>query len=144
MSEKNNINIPMVVEPETAYRCPNIDCRRYFSATSPRCPYCGQKVETAEERKRNLRERAEMVRAMETVCRNLNDEDILMSWLMCGVADGDITSNTTDEEIQEEYCTDGENFADLMDCFLRCMKRAYESGGLYCGDIVSNIGEENE
>ena len=47
----------------------------------------------------NHKERAELVKAMEIVCRSLNDEDILIGWLMCGVADEDINSNTTTEEI---------------------------------------------
>ena len=77
-------------------------------------------------------------------CRNLNDEDVFMGWLMCGVADGDITPTTTDEEIASSYCEDDANFAELMDCFLICMHRAYKSGGLYCGRVTSNIGEEEE
>ncbi len=138
-----DINTSLVVNETKVYQCPNIECRKFFTP-APRCPYCGQKVETAEQRQRNLKERVELVRAMETVCRNLNDEDIFMSWLMCGVADEDITSTTTDEEIALEYCEDESSFAELMDCFLRCMNRAYKSGGLFCGKVVSNVGDEVE
>ena len=88
--------------------------------------------------------RAEQVRAMEIIARSINDEEIIMSWLMCGVADGDINYNTTLEEIVEMGYTEDGTFVDLMDCFLRCMKRAYKSGGLYCGDAVSTIGDYDE
>lgn len=94
------------------------------------------------DRKTNAR--AEQVRAMEIIARSINDEEIIMSWLMCGVADGDINYNTTLEEIVEMGYTEDGTFVDLMDCFLRCMKRAYQSGGLYCGNISSHSKEEEE
>lgn len=80
-------------------------------------------------------ERAEVVRAMDTIARCINDEDIFDSWLMCGVADGDITTDTTDEDL-ESYCDD-DSFKELMSLFLRCMFRASASGGLYADRIVS-------
>lgn len=82
-----------------------------------------------------LEERAKVVRAMDLLCRCINDEDVFMPWLMVGVADGDITSETTDEDL-EYYCED-DNFAELMGLFLRLMKRAAKSGGLYEDDVVS-------
>lgn len=136
-----NINRAVVVKTEVAYRCPT--CGNLFIATN-RCPECGQKVESQGKRDARMAEKVAMVRAMETVCRNLNDEDILMTWLAGGVADGDITKQTSDADIASEYCEDDDEFAKLMDCFLRCMKWANESGGLYCGDVVSNIGEEDD
>lgn len=84
----------------------------------------------------NIAERVKMVRAMETLCRNINDEYVFEYWLMYGVADGDIDEDTTDEEVAE-YCEDDELFADLMNAFLHCMSRAYRSGGLYCDRVVS-------
>ena len=84
----------------------------------------------------NLKERADVVRAMETIARCINDEDVFMGWLMGGVADGDINKDTTDEDL-EWYCED-DNFADLMACFLRRMVGAKKSGGLYCNGIVSS------
>ena len=83
----------------------------------------------------NLKKRAEVVRAMETLARCVNDEEIFESWLMCGVADGDITSETTDEDL-EYYCED-DNFSELMGRFLRLMTRARKSGGLYKDGVVS-------
>lgn len=93
---------------------------------------------------KKIKERVDMVRSMETIARSINDEEIFMSWLMCGVADGDINRTTTDEEIVDMGYTDEDTFVDLMDCFLRCMRRAYKSGGLYCGNLVSNEGPYTE
>lgn len=83
----------------------------------------------------NLAKRAEVVRAMETIARCVNDEDVFMYWLSMGVADGDIDKETTDEDI-EDYCED-ESFKELMTVFLKLMRRAGESGGLYEDGIVS-------
>lgn len=83
-----------------------------------------------------LSERQKVVRAMETIARCINDEDIFEGWLRCGVADGDITEETTDEEVDEWYCED-DNFAELMGCFLRRMAAARKSGGLYVDGVVS-------
>lgn len=93
---------------------------------------------------KKIKERVDMVRAMELLARSCNDEDIFMGWLMCGVADGDIVRNTTDEEIVEMGYTDDQTFIDLMDCFLSVMKNAYKWGGLYAGELVSTRGEEDE
>jgi len=136
-----NKNTAVVANTFEAMKCPT--CGSVFIKAS-RCPECGQKIQTATEFRRNMQERVDMVRAMETVCRNINDEDIFMHWLTCGVADGDITKDTTDEEIATEYCKEDGQFAEIMDCFLECMEMANRSGGLYCGRVVSNIGEEVE
>lgn len=83
----------------------------------------------------NLHERADMVRAMEKIARSINDENVFETWLVSGVADGDIDETTTDEELIW-YCEDAE-FADIMDTFLYVMSKAYKSGGLYFDNIVS-------
>lgn len=82
-----------------------------------------------------LSRRVKVVRAMETIARCINDEEIFDSWLMLGVADGDINGNEDDEDL-EYYCED-DNFAELMGLFLRLMKRVEKSGGLYEDDVVS-------
>ena len=84
----------------------------------------------------NTKRRTEMVRAMETVARSINDENVFSTWLTLGVADGDITENTPDEDL-EFYVKDDKSFADLMNTFLLCMVRAYKSGGLYVDKVVS-------
>lgn len=38
----------------------------------------------------NKSERVKMVKAMEFIARQLNDENILNTWLTLGVADGDV------------------------------------------------------
>lgn len=89
----------------------------------------------------NLSERIKMVKAMEFICRQINDEDVFECWLVNGVADGDIeygdlSVNTTEPDATW-YAENDERFADLMDTFLWCMKKAYKSGGLYCDNVVS-------
>ena len=93
---------------------------------------------------KHIRERAEMVKAMETIARCINDEDVFFGWLICGVADGDINGDTTLEDIEEMGYTDDGTFKDLMSCFLRRMAGAYHNGGLYCDGIVSDSKEDEE
>ena len=86
----------------------------------------------------SAQDRVKMVKAMEYIARHINDENVFEGWLMDGVADGDIAYGDLSETPTDcvEY-TEDDNFADLMDAFLWCMQRAYESGGLYCDRIVS-------
>ena len=91
--------------------------------------------------KMNKVERMSMVKAMEFIARNLNDEEIFEGWLVYGVADGDIrygdvAVNRDDEEMLDCYIQD-EAFAELMQLFLSLMAKARNSGGLYCDHIVS-------
>lgn len=80
-------------------------------------------------------ERVALVRAMETVARAVNDEELFINiWLSLGVADGDIDESTTDEEL-DYYITD-ESFRDLMDTFMYLMTKAYKNGGLYCDGVT--------
>ena len=80
--------------------------------------------------------RADVVRAMDIMVSTINDETIIESWLMVGVADGDITAETTNEEIEELGYTDDTTFAELMTLFLKLMSRA-GSDGLYFDKILS-------
>lgn len=86
----------------------------------------------------NRIEREKMVRAMEMIIRNVNDEELLESWLMVGVADGDIPYGQLElsEDFDEGYI-DNTNFKNLMSVFLKTMHYAWEDGGLYCDRIVS-------
>ena len=83
----------------------------------------------------NAKLRTEVVRAMETLARCINDEEVFEGWLICGVADGDIDETTTDEEL--EYYIEDETFAELMETFLKVMARAKRDGGLYVDGVVS-------
>lgn len=90
----------------------------------------------------NKMERISLVKAMEFIARQCNDEEVFFYWLENGVADGDIKYNDTeyspemDDEELEYYVTD-EHFSVLMDDFLRLMNAARKSGGLYCDGVVS-------
>ncbi|MBQ9663675.1 MAG: hypothetical protein IJV40_11045 [Oscillospiraceae bacterium] len=89
-------------------------------------------------------ERIKMIKAMEFICRNINDEEVFYTWLTDGVADGDIEHgdlSITDDDIENlEYWYEEPAFADLMDTFLHCMAKARKSGGLYCDGVVSKAG----
>lgn len=85
-------------------------------------------------------ERRKMVLAMEYIARQVNDEEVFMGWLYGGVADGDLKYGETEPEMVDEWYIEDDSFRDLMDCFLRVMARARRSGGLYCGDIVTQEG----
>lgn len=89
--------------------------------------------------KKNMEERAKMVEAMEYIARQVNDEEIFMRWLRSGVADGDIQYGNFDENdmIARLYGEDDEEFAQLMGMFLRMMRAANNSGGLYCNGVTS-------
>lgn len=92
-------------------------------------------------KEKNMVERIKMVKAMEFIARQINDEEVFEEWLIDGVADGDIeygdlAVNSDDADVLDYYCTD-ENLADLMRLFLRMMAMARKSGGLYCGNVVS-------
>lgn len=86
-------------------------------------------------------ERMKMVKAMEYIARQLNDEEILESWLMDGVADGDIEYGDLSAEAGEDmdWYIEDQHFSDLMETFLRCMYAAKNHGGLCCDFVVSGV-----
>lgn len=84
----------------------------------------------------DIKERITALHAMEFLVRSVNDEELLIPWLIEGVADGDIDENTTDEEL-EDYVTDDDYFSELMYLFLRIMNAARKDGGLYIDGVVS-------
>jgi len=89
-------------------------------------------------------ERMKMVKAMEFIARQVNNEGIFDAWLMDGVPDGSIEYGDLDvKDIDSYYCGgDGWNqdeadkhFSELMDSFMWVMKEAWKDGGLYCSDV---------
>ena len=85
----------------------------------------------------NKTERAEVVKSMDIMVRCICNENIVYRWLMGGVADGDIFSETPLEEIAEMgYCED-DTFKDLMTLFLKLMYKASGDGGIYTDGITS-------
>lgn len=98
-------------------------------------------LDNGSKKKMDTTERIRMVKAMEYIARQVNDEEVFEIWLISGVADedieyGDLTVTAGDEAEFGSYIED-ENFGDLMQTFLRTMKAAYKSGGLCCDDVVS-------
>ena len=59
----------------------------------------------------NKHERIKMVKAMEYITRQINDEDIFEAWLVDGVADGDIDYGdlTAEDDGDIEYYTEDEH-----------------------------------
>lgn len=86
--------------------------------------------------KMDMKERITALRAMEFLVRSVNNEELLIPWLMEGVADGDIDENTTDEELID-YVDNDKFFADIMATFLCVMHSAAKDGGLYIDGVVS-------
>lgn len=82
----------------------------------------------------NRQERIEMVWAMDTIARSLNDEDMLDLWLRVGVPDHN-------EDVGYDYYAefiDDDTLKELMRTFQNLMARDYKSnGGFYCDGIVS-------
>lgn len=91
----------------------------------------------------NLMERMLMVKAMDYIARQLNNENHLMTWLEIGVADEDIPYGqlSLNWDLEKDpafwYAEDKDRFGELMGDFLKIMARAYKNGGLYCGDVSS-------
>lgn len=86
--------------------------------------------------------RTEVVRAMETIIRSLNDEELIMPWLVYGVADGDITDNSEEDDL-EYYIKDDKRFSELMGLFTAIMEDAHKNG-LYVDEVLSHIHQPEE
>ena len=89
----------------------------------------------------NVKLRTEVVRAMETIIRSLNDEELIMPWLVYGVADGDVTNNPENDDL-DSYIEDDEDFSELMGLFADIMRDAHKDG-LYVDGVLSQ-GYEDE
>ncbi len=83
----------------------------------------------------NVEYRKNIVLAMECLVREVNNEELIEPWLMCGVPDGEIQQYTQDEV--DDYFVEDNNFAELMGLFLKIMSRAKNDGGLYVDKVVS-------
>jgi hypothetical protein len=84
----------------------------------------------------NIKERKQTVLAMENLVRSVSNEEYIESWLMCGVPDGDLNRNSIWDDV-DDYFIDDNNFAELMQLFLKIMSRAYKDGGLYIDKVSS-------
>lgn len=90
----------------------------------------------------NKPERIKMVKAMEFIARQINNEDVFDGWLLNGVADGDIKYgdlSVKPADLEDLDCYTGdENFSDLMWEFTRLISRARQKGGLHCDGVSSD------
>lgn len=85
----------------------------------------------------NKQERTKMIKAMEFIARHINDESIFDSWLVTGVADGDIEYGDFSDVFVDEFYLEDDNFKDLMLLFMRLMNAANIYGGICCDNICS-------
>lgn len=72
--------------------------------------------------------RKDNILAMERLVRCINNEEIIESWLMCGIPDGDIKNYTRDEV--DDYFIEDKNLKDLITLFLKLMTKANNDGSL--------------
>lgn len=92
----------------------------------------------------NIAERVELLKAMDTVVRGLNDEDAMELWLTLGVPDGadDSDYEFIAKDIINSKDEDGDTscFEECCRCFTSCIamsaKFGYYSGGIL-GDVRS-------
>lgn len=89
-----------------------------------------------EENNINFKERVSVIRAMDTIVRSLNDERDILWWLDSGVPDGEINTETTDEELYW-LVDDDESFADIMSTFIKIMRRQPVNGAMWVDNVLS-------
>ena len=96
----------------------------------------------------NAETRIKMVKAMEFISRQINDEEIFCNiWLTNGIADGDIEygdlSIKSDDTVSLDYYIQDHNFSDIIGIFLMCMSKAYRgNSGIFCDDVISKTRED--
>ena len=89
-----------------------------------------------EENNINFKERVSVIRAMDTIVRSLNDERDILWWLDSGVPDGEINTETTDEELYW-LVDDDESFADIMSTYIKIMRRQPVNGAMWVDNVLS-------
>ena len=93
------------------------------------------------KKKMNRAERIKMLKAMEFIARNVNDESVFETWLTDGMPDGTIEYGdltVTDSDYDNfEYDIQDDVFDVYMAEFLLLMRKAYKSGGLHCDGVLS-------
>lgn len=90
----------------------------------------------------NIAERVELLKAMDTIVRSLNDESVMDLWLTSGVPDG--ADDSDYEFIAEDVTTpeyeDGDTscFEECCRCFTACIAAGAKCG-YYSGGVVGDI-----
>lgn len=124
---------------ETAFS--NNGSNDYETSTVKRYVENWAKEEGILKKKMNRAERIKMLKAMEFIARNVNDESVFETWLTDGMPDGaieygDLTVTDSDYD-NFEYDIQDDVFDVYMAEFLLLMRKAYKSGGLCCDGILS-------
>ena len=124
---------------ETAFS--NKDSNDYETSAVKRYVEKWAMQEEILKKKMNRAERIKMLKAMEFIARNVNDESVFETWLTDGMPDGAIEYGdltVTDSDYSNfEYDIQDDVFDIYMAEFLLLMKKAYKSGGLCCDGVLS-------
>lgn len=72
--------------------------------------------------------RKERILQMERIMRRINNENIFATWLVAGVADGDLDENSKWEEVDDYYIED-ETYSFITGLFLKLTLSAIKHGG---------------
>ena len=86
----------------------------------------------------NDSERYAIIRSMDMLARQTNNETALEMWFEQGISDGDSDTETSDEMLND-YISD-EKFRDVLDTFLCVMCESYKQGGLSVDGVNSELG----
>lgn len=84
-----------------------------------------------------VQEKFELLKAMHTIIRMMNDEGAYFEWIYT------IPDEADDEELMDIAENDNETFAEAVTEFYRIIRK-YREGGIYCNfsDKVYNLTEE--
>lgn len=85
----------------------------------------------------NEQERYAIIRAMDMLARQTNNEAALEMWFSQGISDGDIDTETPDEMLNDYI--DDDKFRDVLDTFLCVMSESYKQGGLSVDGVKSEL-----
>lgn len=72
--------------------------------------------------------RKERILQMERIMRKINNESIFESWLLIGVADGDLDESSTWEDV-DDYYIESDNYSFITGVFLKLTAEAIKDGG---------------
>lgn len=90
----------------------------------------------------NIAERVELLKAMDTIVRSLDDESVMNLWLTNGVPDG--ADDSDYEFIAEDVATSEDNdgntscFEECCRCFTACIARGAKYG-YYSGGVLGDV-----
>jgi hypothetical protein len=84
----------------------------------------------------NFKERIAVIKAMDLIIHNLNDERDIFWWLENGVPDGEINEDTPEEDLQW-LVEEDDMFADIMSTFTKIMRRQPVNGAMWVDNVLS-------